>query len=1390
MNPLKPKSASKITITSTNLRGSNTGTQKESAKLHTFFDLNSDINIVIDSHLCKSKLESLKKRHRTLFSKYTIYGNPSKNRGILVFLKRHNGCKITNVQNHGSNDTLFFTLTFPDQSTLDTLVVYAPSRDSPEFWEKSNTIINTGNSTHKLIIGDFNCTLNHILDQKGYKTDPHPKSRKVINQLLEQEILIDSYRHLKPDTKSFTFRTRDGKKRSRLDYGLISPSLAPYLKNVQHIAHHYENTDHSTLSLEIDITSSEMGKGIFRCPPNIHNNLDYQILIKNTIKKAIFSCLEKTEKIQLQEALFDTRIKLYEEYISLHKKVPNWNTQTRKRTLEYTMNLLLSNEPTNEELLQNNLTITKPALLEYTLLQMKIDTIAYTKLNKVLHDNTEKEIKEELQTLISEDINDENLAQITATQAKLKEFETKKLFDILSTKKNFLLLEDEQPTKTFLNLENSKAGYSEITCLRIKNPNFNTDKKEDATNKQYFEITDTKQIRTELHTTFQDIYKLQANLDTSTNALTDFLCSDGDTKPLEELKKRQIPKTLANSMEGMLTIEELTHCLFKVMKGASSPGLDGFTVNHLRIFWEDLKILTTNALNASFGNTLTPTLRKATVKLLRKGTKDPTIAGNYRPISLLSIFYKLASCAITQRIKPAVESIIGRQQKAYIKHNNIGSCLINIINLIKHTIKNKKSGLILLIDFRKAFDSISHTFIHNTLKTLGFGPDIITWISTFLKNREAQILLGGHLTECINLEQGVPQGDVISPYLFIMMVEILLLKITSTKNITGITYATKESRAETFADDTTLFMERNEENLRNVTKYIQHFHKISGLACNIEKTYVIPIGHNSDKNDQICKELKMVWDDTFTILGFEIDNKLEKLDTNYTKVKEKIKSLIRKWKPYHLSLRGRLTIAKTKLVSQITYISTVLTPNTTTITEIQTLINNFVMGIESSNKHWINKDIIYTHTSKGGLGMIRLESFIKAIKVSWIKRYTIDKIDDNWADILDTFFHITPDTRHTIHNFGPERFNKIIKADIPVLSSLFSAYKTFKHNFPTNPITMDNSWLNQCAFYNMNITRKQLNSSKKTFLTPTFYGIPDTYHMLTLKDLHPRGAFITNESLSQLTNTAIMHMQYQNLKTHIRAHIGPGKKYDAIALEKLPQKKHTYSTVTALLHTIKKGSGTYRKFIERGLITPNIHNPIKWVKKLRDNTVTTEQIKKSMIHLHSPYLDSTSADSLTRLKLGKTLFNNQLFAIGLIEDKTCKTCIREYDLHTNEDYRHALFQCPAVQTVIRDITFTFFPNQTKSFNISEILLSVNSDTHTLYMGTTGQELASLIWDLFQVYVLKCRVSQSTPISTTAIFEIKSQLNRILKILPKRKLSTFIRASPVLQNIIAEDLPSK
>ena len=154
--------------------------------------------------------------------------------------------------------------------------------------------------------------------------------------------------------------------------------------------------------------------------------------------------------------------------------------------------------------------------------------------------------------------------------------------------------------------------------------------------------------------------------------------------------------------------------------------------------------------------------------------------------------------------------------------------------------------------------------------------------------------------------------------------EILLLKINHTKNLTGIIFAKFEARSETFANDTTIFLQRTAHNLQYATKYIKAFHKISGLACNVAKTVVIPIGTNTNKHDILCPELGMEWDNTFTILGFTIDSQLKNLDINFQKIKEKIQGQIKAWTPYHLSLRGCITIAKIKLTPQLTYIATVL----------------------------------------------------------------------------------------------------------------------------------------------------------------------------------------------------------------------------------------------------------------------------------------------------------------------------------------------------------------------------------------------------------------------------------------------------------------------------------
>jgi hypothetical protein len=150
---------------------------------------------------------------------------------------------------------------------------------------------------------------------------------------------------------------------------------------------------------------------------------------------------------------------------SITKNIPDWETESRKQTLTYTIGLLLSNEPTIEELLTNDLEIDKPTLLELTLNNMKNETIRHSKLTRAKVDYTENTLKEELQKLISQEITKENMGAIKDKQDELGAFEEQKLYDILSKKRNYQLLDDEKPTKGFLSMESRKAGYSEITPL-------------------------------------------------------------------------------------------------------------------------------------------------------------------------------------------------------------------------------------------------------------------------------------------------------------------------------------------------------------------------------------------------------------------------------------------------------------------------------------------------------------------------------------------------------------------------------------------------------------------------------------------------------------------------------------------------------------------------------------------------------------------------------------------------------------------------------------------------------------------------------------------------------------------------------------------------------------
>ena len=113
----------------------------------------------------------------------------------------------------------------------------------------------------------------------------------------------------------------------------------------------------------------------------------------------------------------------------------------------------------------------------------------------------------------------------------------------------------------------------------------------------------------------------------------------------------------------------------------------------------------------------------------------------------------------------------------------IGDNIRLIYDLISYLNKENMPGLLLCLDFEKAFDSVDWRFMFKVLHAFGFGPDISQWIVTFYRHIKSSVAVNGPLSEWFSIQRGCRQGDPISPYLFILCVEILAIMIRQNKNI-------------------------------------------------------------------------------------------------------------------------------------------------------------------------------------------------------------------------------------------------------------------------------------------------------------------------------------------------------------------------------------------------------------------------------------------------------------------------------------------------------------------------------------------------------------------------------------------------------------------------------
>ena len=176
--------------------------------------------------------------------------------------------------------------------------------------------------------------------------------------------------------------------------------------------------------------------------------------------------------------------------------------------------------------------------------------------------------------------------------------------------------------------------------------------------------------------------------------------------------------------------------------------------------------------------------RIGVITLLPKGQKDKKTLKNWRPITLLSTLYKIISGVIGNRFKQFLPSVIDQGQKGFVD----GRQMSEVTRLLYDTVcdawstKGKK-GIILSIDFEKAFDSVSFAFMQKVIETAGFPKRMQTWVKILLNDFKSHINHAGNLLTLIELGRGARQGDPIASILFVLAIEVLLIAIRYNEKI-------------------------------------------------------------------------------------------------------------------------------------------------------------------------------------------------------------------------------------------------------------------------------------------------------------------------------------------------------------------------------------------------------------------------------------------------------------------------------------------------------------------------------------------------------------------------------------------------------------------------------
>ncbi|GKB89566.1 RNA-directed DNA polymerase, eukaryota [Tanacetum coccineum] len=335
-------------------------------------------------------------------------------------------------------------------------------------------------------------------------------------------------------------------------------------------------------------------------------------------------------------------------------------------------------------------------------------------------------------------------------------------------------------------------------------------------------------------------------------------CIDIDCHLFKKLSSEQV-----DDLECDVTFDEIKKAVWDCGTN-KSPGPDGFSFDFIRTFWDILKHDFVNAIREFFiSSKFPPGCNSSFIALIPK-KHDAKFVKDYRPISLIGCFYKIVSKILANRLKMVISELISDVQSAFVSNRQIldGPFILN--ELISWCKAHKSKAMIFKVDFEKAFDYVRWD-LDIILRNFGFGIKWRGWIQGCLSSAMGSILVNGSPTAEFKFHKGLKQGDPLSPYLFILVMESLHLSFNNIINadlFKGIRFDDSLTLSHLFyADDAVFIGKWDRANILTIVRMLKCFFLASGLQINILKSKLMGIGVS---NEEVLAAANIIGCSTFS----------------------------------------------------------------------------------------------------------------------------------------------------------------------------------------------------------------------------------------------------------------------------------------------------------------------------------------------------------------------------------------------------------------------------------------------------------------------------------------------------------------------------------------------